>query len=455
MFFVFLFIFLLILNLYFLFKIKNEYDKKLIYIILILLIVLSVNYFYYSNNISRYIINIVILVIFFISFFIYKKELLKNEDTTKSLFNTSIIIIFSGILTSIIITYIGYVHSYEYVKYNAERNIYFIFDLINHKNIDKKEIINYWNNLKPFEKDNDIYILDKKNKIIFSSNIDDFINKKNLFLYDKYFNNYKIVISINKEIIREKSLKIILPLIVSILFISLIILPLGTLLLKIVYSIQENKINAKNKDLIIISKNLEESLKQKELLLKEIHHRVKNNLQVVFSLIGLQINSINDENTINNLLEIQKRIKSMSIIHEKLYQTNDLYKVNFKEYIEELSKYIINSYNLNTKVNLELDLEEHFIPIDKSIPCGLIINEIISNSLKHSKCDKIKIYFKKEEDNYILQINDNGHGINNIQDIQKYNSLGLKLVNKLSRQLSSNIVYKNNNGLCFKLIFTV
>lgn len=454
----FLFIFLIVLILFFLFKIKKDYDKKLIYIIIISLVFLFFNYFYYYEDISKYTTNITLIIVFSIIIFLYRKSFYSEDNYTKLLFNTSIIIIFSGLLTSILISYIGYLNTYNYIENKTKKNIDLIFNLMkiefNHKN--EIKILDYWNKLKPFDTDNDIYFFDNNNNLIFSTDLNNlYLDNKEYFFYEKTYNSHKIIISLKRKLIKNKSLNLILPLILSILFISIIILPISILLLKNVYSIQERKINKKNNDLILAQNNLENSLKQKEILLKEIHHRVKNNLQVVFSLIGLQINTINDEKIIYNLSEIQKRIRSMSIIHEKLYQNNNLDKINFKEYIVELSNYIINSYNLYSKIKINFNLEEHYLDIDKSIPCGLIINEILSNSLKHSNCNIINILFTENENNYILEILDNGNGINNIENIDKSKSLGLKLVNKLSRQLSGKIDYKNSNGLCFSLIFPV
>ena len=135
----------------------------------------------------------------------------------------------------------------------------------------------------------------------------------------------------------------------------------------------------------LAEQELKNSLQEKEILLKEVHHRVKNNLQVISSILNLQSSYVEDEKTLDILRESQNRIKSMSFIHESLYQTVDFSKINFSEYIDSLSKNLIHSYVLyDDKIELKINSKEVFLNLDLSIPCGLIVNELISNALKYA-----------------------------------------------------------------------
>ncbi|AUB39254.1 CheY chemotaxis protein or a CheY-like REC [Nostoc flagelliforme CCNUN1] len=127
------------------------------------------------------------------------------------------------------------------------------------------------------------------------------------------------------------------------------------------------------------------SLQEKEVLLKEIHHRVKNNLQIISSLLNLQAEYIKDNQALEVFKDSQNRIESMALIHEKLYQSQDLAKINFADYIQDLVTNLFYSYNVNSSaISLKMNVEEVFLAIDAAIPCGLIINELISNSLKYA-----------------------------------------------------------------------
>jgi two-component sensor histidine kinase len=201
------------------------------------------------------------------------------------------------------------------------------------------------------------------------------------------------------------------------------------------------------------------SLEEKELLLKEIHHRVKNNLQVVSSLLSLQAGSIKDKQVVDVLKESQNRVRSMALIHEKLYKSRDLSRIDFAEYIRTLADNLFRSYRIDRNtVTLRLDIDNLSMGIDIAIPCGLIINELISNSLKHAfpggRMGEIYIRFYSVADKRLeLIIGDDGVGLPEDFDFQKTESLGFQLVNILTEQLQGTIKVGNDKGTEFSIKF--
>ena len=195
------------------------------------------------------------------------------------------------------------------------------------------------------------------------------------------------------------------------------------------------------------------------MLLKEVHHRVKNNLQVISSILNLQSSYVKDQGTLNILKESQNRIKSMAFIHESLYQTKDFSSINFTEYVQNLANNLMHSYsNINHDVKLKLDIQNVFLNLDLAIPCGLIINEIVSNALKYAFVEKredceIRINMSVRGDKLLLMIGDNGKGLPANIDYRNTESLGLQLVVTLVDQLSGTIELENNNGVNFIIIF--
>ena len=200
------------------------------------------------------------------------------------------------------------------------------------------------------------------------------------------------------------------------------------------------------------------SLAEKEQLLKEVHHRVKNNMQIISSLLNLQSDKIVDEKVLYLLRESQNRIKSMSLVHEMLYKSQDLSKISLNEYIESLCRSVYRSYsqpesNIEFEFNLEGDI---FLDIDKMIPLGLILNEIISNSLKYAfpnKLGKIQIAFHTEGSKFNLSVSDNGIGLIKNFDIDKNSNLGIQLIYMLAEQLDGEVSYENNNGVTYSIKF--
>lgn len=206
-------------------------------------------------------------------------------------------------------------------------------------------------------------------------------------------------------------------------------------------------------------RQLEESLKEKEVLLKEVHHRVKNNMQVISSILNLQSSYIDDENALAILRESQDRIKSMSFVHESLYQSKTLSEVNFAEYIQNIARNLYHSYGRpEGGIRLEFELESVYLNLDTSIPCGLIINEIVSNSLKYAFNGRqkgvIRIEFSKLESGKLkLIVSDDGIGLPANFDIENAESLGLQLVTTLITQIGGQLVIDVTKGTSFNIVF--
>ncbi len=204
---------------------------------------------------------------------------------------------------------------------------------------------------------------------------------------------------------------------------------------------------------------LKASLKEKEVLLREIHHRVKNNLQIIFSLLNLQSGYIRDSHALDMFRECQNRVRSMALIHEVLYQAKDLARVNFAEYIKNLSVNLFRSYGVSSKaIDLNISVRDVMLEIDTAIPCGLIINELVSNSLKYAfpggKVGSITIDMHPEdEDQLVLIVSDNGVGLPEGLDFRHTETLGLQLVNTLTDQLKGHIEVQGIHGTEFKISF--
>jgi PAS domain S-box-containing protein len=205
---------------------------------------------------------------------------------------------------------------------------------------------------------------------------------------------------------------------------------------------------------------IRESLGEKEILLKEIHHRVKNNLQVIMSLLRHQAEYAQDQNIHDIFLESQSRIKAMSFIHEKLYQSDNLAKVDLRDYISSLARSLFSTYKVNAaQIQLAVDADGISLSVDTAIPCGLIINELVSNSLKHAFPDnrtgKIDITVRTARPGELeLVVGDDGVGIPMDLDIINAKSLGLHLVTLLAKnQLRGHIEMMRNGGTTFRIRF--
>ena len=203
---------------------------------------------------------------------------------------------------------------------------------------------------------------------------------------------------------------------------------------------------------------IESSLREKELLLKEVHHRVKNNMQIISSMLKLQSGYISDEKALKLFKDSQHRVKSMALIHEKLYQSENFEQVDFKHYTQLLINYLVRSYNINiNRIKLRVEMEGVNFDITKAIPCGLIINELVSNSFKYAFPDDkegeigISIEYLKNE--YIFIVQDNGIGFPPDIDFRNTDSLGMQLVIALTDQLHGKMELLRKEGTIFKINF--
>ncbi len=207
---------------------------------------------------------------------------------------------------------------------------------------------------------------------------------------------------------------------------------------------------------------IQASLSEKEILLKEVHHRVNNNFQIITSLLNMQESRIKDDELLKIFRISRDRIRVMSLIHERLYQSEDLTRINFAEYINIIARGLYQTYLCDPKmVDLQIEAKEVKLGIDQAIPCGLIINELVSNAIKHAfpqelkRRGKISIKLKEKTDNFVeLQVDDNGVGIPEDTDLVNANSLGLKLVPLLAEnQLRGEFKLDRTTGTRFTITF--
>ncbi|MEP4532243.1 MAG: histidine kinase dimerization/phosphoacceptor domain -containing protein [Cyclobacteriaceae bacterium] len=194
-----------------------------------------------------------------------------------------------------------------------------------------------------------------------------------------------------------------------------------------------------------------------ETLMRELHHRVKNNLQVISSLLGLQSSRLDDPTAKKAVLEGKSRVRAMSLIHQRLYQKEGITEMNFQSYVSDLVADLKESYMPEGDVNIDLSVPDLSLDIEKILPLGLILNELISNSFKYAFEDiqqpLIKVEMLKEGDNFALNISDNGKGIQTDIKLDQAKSFGLKLVNLLVKQLNGSLTMENSHGLSYKISF--
>lgn len=204
---------------------------------------------------------------------------------------------------------------------------------------------------------------------------------------------------------------------------------------------------------------LADSLKEKELLLKEVHHRVKNNMQVISSLLNIQAETIGNDTFSELLGESQQRIKSMALIHENLYQSDNLLEIDFKDYINMLANSLHRFYSVpGVIVSLDLQVDNVKLDIETAVPCGLIINELISNSLKHAFKGRegkgvIKVLFRAIDCRYVLEIMDDGIGLPEGFSMDSTTSMGMEIVSILTQQIDGKLQYEGQDGAFFEISF--
>jgi PAS domain S-box-containing protein len=202
------------------------------------------------------------------------------------------------------------------------------------------------------------------------------------------------------------------------------------------------------------------SLKEKEILLREIHHRVKNNMQVLTSLLSLQSRATKNQETKDILMESHNRVRSMALVHEQLYQSENFSQIDLSKLITNLTNNLFLSYGVSTaNISLRTDIIDGFVGINTAIPLGLIINELISNALKYAfpsgSGGEINIVLSPHDGRYLLQIGDNGVGLPEGLNYKNSESLGLQLVNTLIEQLGAEIeLDTKDGGTKFKIIFS-
>ena len=208
-----------------------------------------------------------------------------------------------------------------------------------------------------------------------------------------------------------------------------------------------------------VEDQLEASLREKEALLKEIHHRVKNNLQVITSLLTLQSNQTTDERALGILNESQGRVRSIALVHEKLYQSADLASIDFADYCRSLSVGLFRTYGVNPdKISLDIGVHEHPVSVEAAIPCGLILSELLSNALKYAFPDgrqgHIRVALEnKDAETCSLSVRDDGIGLPDGFDVEKSESLGLKLVHTLAAQLGGRAQVSSDGGTAVEILF--
>ena len=204
---------------------------------------------------------------------------------------------------------------------------------------------------------------------------------------------------------------------------------------------------------------IKSSLQEKELLLKEIHHRVKNNLQVISSLLSLQGTLIKEPGAQRLFEETRDRVRSMASIHEMLYQSTDLARIDFSGYITNLASQLFSSYNVNPdRVRLQTDVEPVSLGINLGVPCGLLINELVTNALRHAfpgdRSGTIAVSMRETPDHSIrLSVRDDGIGLPADVDVENADSLGFQLVTTLAGQLSASLEVRREGGTEFVIVF--
>lgn len=209
-----------------------------------------------------------------------------------------------------------------------------------------------------------------------------------------------------------------------------------------------------------VEETFKASLRQKEVLLREVHHRIKNNLQIISSLLDIQASSVQDPHIIEMFTDVQNRVLSMALIHEALYQSSDLGLVPFGDYVRTLAEQIFRSYNVVAdRIALQIRADEVMLDTNQAIPCGLILNELLSNCFKHAfpsdTAGEVHIELRSEAAQRVtMVVRDTGSGFPAEVDFRHTETLGLQLVYTLTEQLGGTLELESDGGTAFKLSFT-
>lgn len=221
-----------------------------------------------------------------------------------------------------------------------------------------------------------------------------------------------------------------------------------------------NYYNKKRNNLKVDQKNasLNQLLQEKEWLIKEINHRVKNNLQIVMGLLQRQSSFIDNAEALNAIQNSEHRMQSIALIHQRLYQSEGLTLIDMRGYIEELIGYLTGCFDTANRLNFQREVDDIRLDVNQAVPFGLILNEAITNSIKYAFPDSrpglIKIILRQTKENeYLLVIADNGVGLPSNFNIDANNSMGVSLIKGLSRQLNGTLEIQNQDGLTLKIVF--
>ena len=215
----------------------------------------------------------------------------------------------------------------------------------------------------------------------------------------------------------------------------------------------EARVKSRTKSLEQANSQIKDALEEKDVLLREIHHRVKNNLQIVSSLLGLQARRISDKAAIDQLNEAQNRIQSIVLIHERLYLTENLARVDYDEYVRDLVGALNHSFAGDVgKVTIDIDIGDLALGVNTAVPCGLIITELVTNSFQHAFLDNgggsITIKMAADgDDGFLLVVGDSGRGIPEGFNMNAGSNIGLQIVNSLVKQLKGTIEFDTQKGV--------
>jgi two-component sensor histidine kinase len=225
----------------------------------------------------------------------------------------------------------------------------------------------------------------------------------------------------------------------------------SVVIVRMMYS-QYRHFNKRMEERRMAEESMKLAIREKETLLAEVHHRVKNNLAVISSLLNLQMNTVNNDYTRDVLRESRNRVASMALIHQKLYQHSNVEEIDFGSYASDLVREIKRSYPENTTGNISVHLDAEHIPVSltKAVPAGLMLNELLSNCYKHAFPGKnsgtIFIRFKKSGEQCVLEVEDNGVGLSGDFKIEKQESLGMTIIQSLAAQIDSTVAIEGNKG---------